>query len=62
MSAETCGPTFCPSSLVPKSKRLHRLEVQSRFVPKLSRHGGKNIAIAQKPVSLQAQLIFDVYI
>ena len=41
MAAETFGLTFCPSSLVLKSERLHSLEAQHGFVPKLSRHGGK---------------------
>ena len=39
------GPTFCPSSLVPKSKLLHSPEAQYGFVPKHSLHGGKNPAL-----------------
>ena len=44
------GPISCLSSLVPKSKLLHRPETQYGFVPKHSLHGGKNIALrAEKP-------------
>ena len=44
------GPTSCPSGLVPKNKLLHSPETQYGFVPKLSLHGGKNIALrAEKP-------------
>ena len=45
MIAVAFGPTSCPSSLVPKSELLHSPEAQSGFVPKLSLHGGKNIAL-----------------
>ena len=41
MTALAYGLTSYPSSLVPKSELLHRLEVQYGFVPKLSRHRGK---------------------
>ena len=37
------APTYCSSSLVPKSKLLHSLEDHYGFVPKLSHHGGKNL-------------------
>ena len=44
------GPTSCSSGLVPKSKLLHNPKAQYGFVPKLSPHGGKNIALrAKKP-------------
>ena len=44
------GPTSCSSVLVPKSKLLHSPEAQFGFVPKLSPHGGKNLALrAKKP-------------
>ena len=44
------GPTSCSSGLVPKSKLLHSPEAQYGFVPKLSPHGGKNLALrAKKP-------------
>jgi len=44
------GPTSCSSVLVPKSKLLHSPEAQYGFVPKLSPHGGKNLALrAKKP-------------
>ena len=45
MTAVAFGPTSCSSSLVPKSKLLHSPEAQYFFVPKHSRHGGKNIAL-----------------
>ena len=38
MMAVAFGPTSCPKALCLKTSFLHRLEVQSRFVPKLSRH------------------------
>ena len=45
------GPTSCSSVLVPKSKLLHSPEAQYGFVPKHSRHGGKNLALqAEKPI------------
>ena len=58
MMAEAYGLSSCPSCLVPKNKFLHRPEVQSGFVPKLSHHGGKNTAIAEKHslASLLSQL------
>ena len=37
------APTYCSSSLVPKSKLLHSLEDHYGFVSKLSHHGGKNL-------------------
>ena len=44
------GPTSCSSGLVLKSKLLHSPEAHYGFVPKLSLHGGKNIALrAEKP-------------
>ena len=55
------GPTFCPSSLVPKSKLLHSPEAQYGFVPKLSPHGGKNLALrAKKQSPHRAALIFNL--
>ena len=36
------GPTSCSSGLVPKSKLLHSPKAQYGFVPKHSRHSGKN--------------------
>ena len=46
------GPTSCSFDLVPKSKLLHSPKAQYGFVPKHSRHGGKNIALrAKKPIS-----------
>ena len=46
------GPTSCPSGLVPKSELLHSPEAHYGFVPKLSLHGGKNLALrAKKPIS-----------
>lgn len=50
MTAVAFGPTSCPSGLVLKSELLHSPEAQYGFVPKHSRHGGKNIALrAEKP-------------
>ena len=50
MPAVAFGPTSCPSGLVLKSELLHNPEAQYGFVPKHSRHGGKNIALrAEKP-------------
>ena len=50
MKAMAFGLTSCSSSLVPKSKLLHKPEAQYGFVTKLSLHGGKNIALrAEKP-------------
>ena len=56
MTAETFGLTYSSSSLVHKSKflrpdgskqpkveRLHSLEAQHGFVPKLTRHSGKTV-------------------
>jgi hypothetical protein len=34
MMAVACGPTSCPSGLVPKSKLLHSPKAQYGFVPK----------------------------
>ena len=46
------GPTSCSSGLVPKSKLLHSPEAHDGFVPKHSRHGGKNPALrAEKTIS-----------
>jgi len=42
MRAVASGPPYCSSVLVPKSKLLHSPEEQYGFVPKHSRHGGKN--------------------
>ena len=39
------GSTSCSFGLVPKSRLLHRPQVQYGFVPKHSLHGGKNIAL-----------------
>ena len=51
MMAMAFGPTSCPSGPVPKSKLLHSPEAHDGFVPKLSRHGGKNLALrAEKPI------------
>ena len=45
------GLTPCSSGLVPKNKLLHSPETQYGFVPKLSLHGGKNLALrAEKPI------------
>jgi hypothetical protein len=46
MTAVAFGLTSCSSSLVPKSELLHSPEDQSGFVPKHSRHGGKNIGFS----------------
>ena len=57
MMAVACGLTSCSSGLVPESKLSHSPEAQSGFVPKLSRHGGKNIALrAEKPGDLPQPL------
>jgi len=59
MTAAAFGPTSCPSGLVPKSKLLHSPEAQSGFVPKLSLHGGKNLALrAEKPISAMRRAHF----
>jgi hypothetical protein len=51
MKAVACGPTSCPSGLVPKSKLSHSPEAQYGFVPKHSLHDGKNLALrAEKPI------------
>jgi len=58
MTAVAFGPTSCPSGLVLKSELLHSPEAQSGFVPKHSRHGGKNIALrTEKPIFSEA-LVF----
>ena len=50
MKSVAFGPTSCSSSLVSKSKLLHKPELQYGFIPKHSLHGGKNIALrAEKP-------------
>ena len=57
MMAMAFGPSSCPFGLVPKSKLLHSPEDQNGFVPKLSLHGGKNIALrAEKPISRKAAI------
>ena len=48
MTAEAYGPTSCPSALVPESELSHRSEAQYGLVSRLSHHGGKNIAYAEK--------------
>jgi hypothetical protein len=51
MMAAAFGPASCSFGLVLKSELLHSPEAQSGFVPKLSRHGGKNLALrAEKPL------------
>ena len=56
MMAVAFGPTSCSAGLVPKSKHLHSPEAHDGFVPKLSRHGGKNLALrAEKPISARLQ-------
>ena len=56
MTAVAFGPTSCSSGLVPKSKLLHSPEDQYGFVPKHSRHGGKNPALrAEKPYMVQCR-------
>ena len=51
LMAVAFGPTYSSSVLVFKSKLLHSPEAQSGFVPKLSHHGGKNLALwAEKPI------------
>ena len=57
MPAMAFGPTSCPSGLVLKSELLHSPEAQSGFVPKHSRHGGKNIVLrAEKPILRKAAI------
>ena len=57
MIAVAFGPTSCSSVLVLKSKLLHSPEAHYGFVPKLSLHGGKNIALrAEKPISRKAAI------
>ena len=51
MMAAAFGPTYCLSGLVPESKLSHSPEIQYGFVPKLSPHGGENLALrAEKPI------------
>ena len=51
MIAVAFGPTSSSFGLVLKSKLLYSPEAQYGFVPKLSLHGGKNIALrAEKPI------------
>ena len=51
MTAVAFGLTSCSSGFVLKSKLLHSPEAHYGFVPKLSLHGGKNIALrAEKPI------------
>ena len=57
--AEAYGLTPCPSGFVLKSELLHKPEAQYGFVPKLSHHRGKTIALrAQK---LLAPLVFMIH-
>lgn len=42
------GPTSCLSGFAPKNKLLHKPEAQHGFVPKLSLHSGKNLALRAK--------------
>ena len=57
MMAAAFGPASCSSGLVLKSELLHSPEAQSGFVPKHSRHGGKNIALrAKKPILRKAAI------
>ena len=60
MMAVAFGPTSCSSGLVPKSKLLHSPEAHDGFVPKHSRHGGKNPALrAQKPISAMRSFLVE---
>ena len=57
MIAVAFGPTSYSSVLVLKSKLLHSPKAHYGFVPKLSLHGGKNIALrAEKPISRKAAI------
>ena len=50
--AELFELSYCPSSHVPENKFSHRLKEHYGFVPKLSHHGGKTIALwAEKHMS-----------
>ena len=54
------GPTSCPSGLVPKNKLLHSPETQYGFAPKLSLHGGKNLALrAEKPIIAMSDFLVE---
>jgi hypothetical protein len=60
MMAVAFGSTSCPSAFVPKSKLLHNPEIQYAFVPKHSRHGGKNLALrAEKPISAMRSFLVE---
>ena len=60
MMAVAFGPTSCPSGLVPKNKLLHSPETQYGFVPKLSLHGGKNLALrAEKPIIAMSDFLVE---
>ena len=48
MMSEAYGPTCCSFGLVPESKLSHHPKDQYGFVPKLSHHGGKYIALRAK--------------
>lgn len=43
VSAELCELLFCPFGFAPESELSRHPQVQYGFVPKLSRHCGKNI-------------------
>ena len=45
MMSEAYGPTCCSFGLVPESKLSHHPKDQYGFVPKLSHHGGKKLAL-----------------
>ena len=46
MTAEAYGLSCLPSGLVPESTLSHRPKAHHCLVPKLSRHGGKNIGFS----------------
>ena len=48
LMSEAYGPTCCSFGLVPESKLSHHPKDQYGFVPKLSHHGGKYIALRAK--------------
>ena len=60
MVAEAYGLKYCTFSLVLESKLSHRLKVQFCFVPKLSHHGGKNIALRAEK-SLHCHLLLNYH-
>ena len=48
--AAAFGLTCCPSTLVPENKFSHNLKAHHGFIQKLSHHGGKTTAYAEKQI------------